>query len=176
MTSLPLLRGSPSRITDWMERFQVSYVSAVAAAAGCAVLSIDVDDGIDMMLSHRSTAHKKTGAHLLEVQLKSTGKVLAPNATSVGSKMRQDRYEEHISTDPSVDRIVVIMAMPRNQSQWLTASRSHLMLRHCSYWVNLRGHPTSSAAKPRIKASTTRIFDDLALMGIMSRIGQGGTP
>ena len=172
----PVPRGSPTRITDWMEQFQVSYVRAVAAAAGCDVMRTSVDDGVDMLLSHRSDAHKGSGARYLEVQLKSTGKALAEDAEFISSTMRLDRYREHIALDPTVHRIVIIMAMPKSADDWLIAGRDQLMLRHCSYWANLSGGDDSLAAHPTVKARTDQIFDDRALCGIMARLGQGGTP
>ncbi|WP_299167918.1 DUF4365 domain-containing protein [uncultured Arthrobacter sp.] len=160
-----------------MEQFQVSYVRAIAAAAGCNLVGTpEIDEGIDLVLSHRSDQHLQTGAVYLEIQLKSTSQYIGQNSTHISSNMRADRYEEFASTDPSVNRIAVIMSLPTEQASWLEASHDYLALKHCCYWVNLRGAPASTAARPSFNARREDIFDDVALCGIMQRIGQGGQP
>ena len=173
----PALRGSSTRVTDWMEQFQISYVRAVAAAAGCAVVGEpNVDDGIDIVLSHRSPSHAGSGGVYLEVQLKATSAVVTSKTKVVSATMRAERYAEHIDTNPNLHRIVVVMSMPGDQASWVTASRDNLLIRHCAYWVNLSGSPAASAAAPTVSASVKHIFDDMALCGIMARIGQGRKP
>ncbi|MBF4599064.1 DUF4365 domain-containing protein [Curtobacterium sp. Arg-1] len=171
------LRGSPSRHTDWMEQFQVAYVRAIAAAAGCAIVGEpNVDDGVDVVLSHRSTAHKHSGAVYLELQLKATSSPVLAGTRRVSATMRSDRYAEHLDATPNMDRIVVLMSMPADPADWITASHANLLVRHCAYWVNLAGGPASSAARPTVSASVHNIFDDVTLCNIMARIGQGGKP
>ena len=48
----------------------------------------------------------------LELQLKSTTRYADLDTTHISSQMRADRYEEFTSTNPSVNRIVVIMSLP----------------------------------------------------------------
>lgn len=172
-----VLRGSPERGFNLMEQFQLGYINAIAAAAGCNISGTpSIDEGIDLVLSHRSTAHRRTGAAYLELQLKSTSQFVDRNTNYVSSNMRADRYQEFISQDPSMDRIVVVMSLPSDPEEWLEATHDQLTLRHCCYWVNLRGADPSSAARPTFRASKDNIFDDVALCGIMQRIGQGGQP
>jgi len=173
----PVLRGSSTRLTNWMEQFQLSYVGAVAAAAGCTIVGEPkVDDGVDIVLSHRSPNHLRSGAVYLELQLKATSDIVTSRTRVLSSDMRADRYDEHIDPDPNVNRIVVLMSMPRDQSGWIEASHQNLLVRHCAYWVNLSGRSPSSAVRPTVNASVEQIFDDLALCAIMARIGQGGKP
>lgn len=173
-----VLRGSPQRGFNMMEQFQIGYISAIAAAAGCNIVGTPViDEGIDFVLSHRSDQHQQTGAVYLELQLKSTSQFAGTTTRpAISSNMRADRYKEFTSTNPSVNRIVVVMSLPSDQNLWLTASHQQLSLKHCCYWVNLRGAPASTAARPTVSAPTANIFDDVALCGIMQRIGQGGQP
>ncbi|ABK02370.1 conserved hypothetical protein [Arthrobacter sp. FB24] len=172
-----VLRGSPERGFNLMEQFQVGYINAIAAAAGCNIAGTpSIDEGIDLLLSHRSDQHVQTGAAYLELQLKSTTQFADLDTDYVSSNMRADRYREFISTNPSMDRIVVIMSLPSDPSEWLEATHDQLALRHCCYWVNLRGANSSTAERPTFRAQKTSIFDDVALCGIMQRIGQGGHP
>lgn len=172
-----VLRGSPSRITDSMEQFQISYISAIAAAAGCNVVGAPtIDEGIDFMLTHKSDQHVKSGAVPLEIQLKSTTQYDGLDVDYLESDMRADRYAEFTSLDPNINRIVVIMSIPKDQSTWLEASHEQLVLRNCSYWANLAGLPASTAKRPTFRTPKSKIFDDVALCGIMQRIGQGDRP
>ena len=175
--SVAPLRGSPHRHTDFMEQFQLSYIRAVAAAAGCVIVGEPaIDEGIDVILSHRSSSHQGSGPVYLELQLKSTQIRTGPRPKYVKSKMRADRYAEFTDVDPNVHRILVIMTVPTSVDEWVEAGHKRLAIRHCGYWANLRGLPDSTAVKPTVKALTSNIFDDTALCGIMARIGQGGTP
>lgn len=172
-----VLRGSPQRGFNLMEQFQLGYINAIAAAAGCNIAGTpSIDEGVDLILSHRSDSHLQTGAVYLELQLKSTSQFADQNTNHVSSNMRDDRYREFISKNPSMDRIVVVMSLPSDPAEWLEATHDQLALRHCCYWVNLRGADPSSAARPTFRAPKANIFDDVALCGIMQRIGQGGQP
>jgi hypothetical protein len=160
-----------------MEQFQIGYIGAIAAAAGCNIVGTpSIDEGIDLVLSHRSDQHLRSGAVYLEMQLKSTTQFAGQSTAHVSSNMRADRYAEFTSDDPSMNRIVVVMSVPADPASWLQATHQHLSLKHCCYWVNLRGAPASTAARPTFNASKSNIFDDVALCGIMERIGQGGQP
>ncbi len=160
-----------------MEQLQLGYIRTVAAAAGCNIVGVpEVDEGIDIVLSHKSNAHNGSGAVYLEVQLKSTAAFAGDVPEFVSSQMRRDRYDEFRSDTPNMDRILVIMSMPDNAEDWLRASHDYLEVRHCAYWVNLRGEGEVSATKPTVKAPTLNVFDDVALCAIMARIGQGQAP
>lgn len=173
-----LLRGSPERMTNHKEQFQIGYLRAVAAAAGCVVAGVpEVDEGEDIILTHRSARHQngdKTA--YLGVQLKATSQFIDSTLDYVESNMRWDRYDVFRSLNPSIPRIVIIMSLPENQADWITASHGFLAVRHCSYWVNLAGAPERRGERPKFRAPKTNVFDDAALCGIMERVGHGGKP
>jgi hypothetical protein len=172
-----VLRGSPERLTNHMESLQIGYLRAVAAAAGCVVAgSPEVDEGVDFILSHRSVKHSSGPTAYLAVQLKSTTQFALDSSSYISSNMRQDRYDEFRSPHKTMHQIAVVMSLPQQQSDWIAASGEFLTVRHCSYWVNLAGAPASNAARPSFRAPLSNIFDDVALCGIMERIGRGGKP
>jgi hypothetical protein len=40
-----------------------------------------------------------------------------------------------------VPRILVVVLVPENLVDWLVQSEDELSMRHCGYWVSLRGQP-----------------------------------
>lgn len=175
-----LVRGYPNRVTNFQEQFQIAYVNSVAAAAGCIVGELRIDDGIDLTLRHKASCHTSINDRVarLEVQLKATGSGLAHAKSGfVSAVMSKDRFEEFSigAGGQTLPKIVVILAMPVQQDDWIESSDAELRLRHCAYWVNLEGQ-TTAAKRPTVKAPTSNRFDDVALIGMMARIGQGQKP
>lgn len=159
-----------------MEAFQQGYVRAVAAAAGAVVVGVpDVDEGVDITLSHTSPMHTASSENkvMLEIQLKSTH----TGAVGTDAKVQMDlkRFSYFATPNPTVHKIVVIMRLPADPWNWATADHEDSSLRHCAYWINLSGQ-TSTAQSPTVTAPSTQIFDDVALCDMMERIGQGGQP
>jgi hypothetical protein len=156
-----------------MEALQKGYVRAIAAASGSVIVGEpETDEGVDLQLSHRLVSH---GIDVrLEIQLKSTTSPIGENAISI--QMKRDRYNYFRTPDPTVPRIIVIMSVPTEQDKWVQASGERLRIHHASYWVNLDGLPEATVANPTVSAPRTQVFDDIALCGIMERIGRGERP
>lgn len=163
--------------TEQMESFQESYLRAVVAAAGCTIAQFNIDDGIDAMIKHRSIKHLGDRDVYLNVQLKATHQV-APNPKNgkVSISIKNDRFELLATPNPTVNKILVAMIMPREPSDWLLASHNELALRHGAYWVNLAGLDATGKYDTVANAPTNQIFTDGSLCAIMERIGQGGAP
>jgi len=170
------VRGSPKRYTDFMEAFQEAYVRSVAAAAGCVIGRPEIDEGIDLSLTHRAENHNGDGVARLEVQMKATAVSMPQDCAFVSSSISRDRHNYFCSENPTVPKIVVIMVMPKNPANWLDATSEALLLRNCAYWVNLEGNSEVATNKVTIKAPTSQPFTDVALCGIMDRIGKGDKP
>ncbi|WP_345116471.1 DUF4365 domain-containing protein [Streptomyces drozdowiczii] len=126
LPSRPPLRGSPKRITDLMESFQEGYLRAVCASAGCVIARPEIDEGIDVSVTHRADSHLATDrVARLEIQLKAT------TASDFGSdfvkvRLGQERYNYYAVSNPSVHKIVVGLAMPADQDQWIVSSHNAL--------------------------------------------------
>lgn len=170
-----ILRGSPERETDHKEAFQRGFVRSIAAAAGAVELTPDIDEGVDLMFSHRADEHVG-GKSYVEVQLKATAQERNLAEDVVRAKMTRKRYDYFRQVEPTVNKIVVILALPAGVGDWVRASHDGLLLRDCAYWVNIAGEPEVEAEEIVVSAPRTNVFDDVALCEIMSRIGQGGVP
>ncbi|MER7396660.1 DUF4365 domain-containing protein [Streptomyces sp. NPDC000151] len=170
------LRGQLAT-TASMETLQVGYLHAVAAAAGCSLAQPFPDNGIDWHVSHGSSGHTIDDEVTIKVQLKCTYQVPPrPPGPSFGFTLDNDHLVKLARTPVAVHKILVVMLVPRTQEDWLRASHDRLELRHCCYWINLAGQQATGRRKTTVRIPTTRIFDDRALIEIMTRVGAGGRP
>ncbi|MEV5069016.1 DUF4365 domain-containing protein [Microbacterium sp. LMI12-1-1.1] len=170
----PIVRGSPKRFTDLMEAYQEGLVRAIAAASGVVVSRPEIDEGIDLTLTHRSDVHTHVESARLEVQLKST--YTASTTTGFSVQISRDRYDYLRTPNPSIAKILIVMSVPPSQDDWIHATDKRARVHNAAYWVNLEGMPSSAAAEPTVTAPFTQRFDDRALCDMMVRIGKGGAP
>lgn len=158
------------------EQFSRAYVAAVAAVAGYAVNPIAVDiDGIDLTISSRGGGGVVRSPKL-DVQIKSetSGK---PGKLPWKYPLKVKNYDDLRPEDVSTPRILVVVAMPKDASDWLRQTPSELCLRHCAYWTSLRGEPaTKNTATVTVSLPKNQKFSPQALGTIMMRIGQGQLP
>lgn len=173
------VRGYESRKTDLMEQLQLSHFRAIAAASGCIVSQPEIDDGIDLMVTHQAEAHtaQPDQTARLEVQLKATHRYASTgNSSSYSVSMRRDRWDYFRTPSPTVPKIIVIMNVPEPQELWTAADHDAMLIHHAAYWVNIAGTPDSSAARPTVRAPRVQMLSDISLCEIMVRIGQGLAP
>ncbi|GDY76156.1 hypothetical protein SAV31267_056410 [Streptomyces avermitilis] len=167
------LRGD-LREKDRMEMLQEGYLRAVAAASGCTMAKPEPDDGIDWQLTHSSDSHEVDCQIDLKIQLKSTWTSPAsPSSGFVSVNLSNDRLEMMARTPVMVHRILVAMIVPKDIARWVEASHDYFALRHCAYWRSLSGEVPSGREHTAVRVTTSNIFDDVALCGIMERIGKG---
>ncbi|MFC0598716.1 DUF4365 domain-containing protein [Streptomyces palmae] len=170
------LRGQLAT-TACMETLQVGYLHAVAAAAGCSLAQPFPDNGIDWHVSHGSRGHTVDDEVTVKVQLKCTYQLApSPPGPTFGFTLDNDHLVKLARSPVSVHKILVVMIAPRRQEDWLRAGHDHLALRHCCYWTNLAGHPVTGRRRTTVRIPTSRVFDDIALCEIMTRVGAGGRP
>src|ERR1017187_5850664 len=122
LPSRPAIRGYTDRYKNMMEALQVSYISAVAASAGCIVGNLNIDDGVDALLQHKSAQHTSITDRVarLEVQLKATSRSVNKSG-HLTATMDHDRWEYYRTKDPAVNKIIVVMSMPSRQEHWTFA-------------------------------------------------------
>ncbi|MBL8912027.1 MAG: DUF4365 domain-containing protein [Archangium sp.] len=157
--------------------FGVAYVKAVAHAAGYFVelAGRAADDaGIDLTI-FALNATKRRQAPRLDVQVKTTVEELVgdPFPYDVTAK----NYDELRDDGPNnLPRILVVVSVPRDQREWLSASESQLVLRKCGYWVSLRGQPPkTNTSEVRIRIRRSDCFHPDNLKAIMAGLMLGGT-
>ena len=152
-----------------------AYVQAVAAQAGLNFSWLAYDYGVDLSLR----AVEKVGKRYLDLgialdlQLKATtrAKILP---THVVYDLEAKTYQHLRLADAKRPRILVLLVLPGEESKWLSQSPEELILRHCAYWMSLRGMPPSKAKKTvRIAIPKENIFAAGAVPQLLARLQQG---
>jgi hypothetical protein len=176
--SRPPLRGSPKRQTDLMEAFQFSYLRAIAASAGCVIAGVpEIDEGVDVLLSHTADSHQYDRVAYLQVQMKSTSAFAGKGSEYVSARISGKRWNFYCADNPTIGKIIVVMSIPKDQAHWTFVRHKALSIHHCAYWVNIVGQPqVDENGATTVSAPKSQIFNDFALCDIMERIGQGGKP
>lgn len=128
-------------VASRMALFSEAYATAIAAVCGYEIRSTRLDDdSIDVDL--RS---KQPGRPRLEIQLKATSTVLDTRSTtqSFPFRLSAKNYNDlRLPIDAIiVPRMLVVVLMPDELGQWLEHGDRHLLLRHDSYFLNLRNQP-----------------------------------
>src|SRR5262245_57982016 len=123
-----------------------TYVRAVAAQAGLIGCQPEPDFGIDLCL--RSIAlvnnRRRDSGVQIDLQLKSTARAAIKGA-EVLYDLEVEAYNDLRAENCPCPRILVVFVMPEDETQWLEQSAEQLVLRHCAYWLSLRGLPPTPA-------------------------------
>jgi hypothetical protein len=155
-----------------------AYVRAIAAQAGLICSEPEEDYGIDLCLR----AIRSRGPRLadvsgqLDLQLKST--TLAHVSDSeVRFDLEKKTYDDLREKGDNVPRILVVLLMPVDESQWISQSPGELVLRRGAYWLSLEGYPSTKAAKTvRIKIPRSNLFSVQAVLGLMAGLRERKNP
>lgn len=162
-------------LTARKEQFSRAYVQAIAAAAGCSWSEPSVDDdSVDLTLS-MSGAFSTFRSPKLDIQLKCHADVLPTSDFSFPLKLKN--YDDLRDDTVLVPRILVILIVPMNLTDWLVHAEPEMTVRRCAYWVSLRGaSETSNTTTVSVPIIRSQLFCPSELEAIMTRIGNGGLP
>lgn len=160
------------------EALSRAYVRAVAAQAGLGVTEPESDYGIDMSLrviSLRDNRRRDVGPQI-DLQLKRTTRAFV-TTTHLSYDLEVVNYDDLREVGELAARLLVVLVQPEDEADWLSQSADELVLRHCAYWLSLRGKPaTSSRRTVRVKVPLENIFSVEALRGIIQRLQEGNDP
>lgn len=155
------------------EAFQRAYIGAIAAAARCihSVPSPDVD-GIDLTL--RQEVHGNDFFEsALDLQLKSTSQTDALAADHVKITLSQQHYDRLRTPRVTVPRILIVMTIPADLSDWHRQTEEELRLLRCSYWTSLKGRAEIQTATTTVRVPRANVFSVEALCDLMYRVRAG---
>lgn len=79
------------------------------------------------------------GAKQVEYQLKATTRYEI-RGSDLAYDLRVEDYNRLVLED-GVPRVLLLYTMPADPDQWLAQSEAETCLRHCLYWLSLRGRP-----------------------------------
>lgn len=164
---------------DVMAELSYAYLHAVAAKAGfgCKVGS-RIDDGASVDAFVRVNERLDPNSVLwnfdIEVQLKATKQALTESSGRYSYFFNGiDRLNRLREPGSPIPKLLVVLLLPSDPSQWLTLDENALIARRCAYWVSLKGAPASdnrsgqTIAIPRSQVLSVEGLRDVAL--ILSR-------
>jgi hypothetical protein len=162
-------------INQQKEQFSITYIRAIAAVAGYSLYRPEVDnDSVDLGIASRGSTGKILSPRL-ELQLKCTARgILDENYIKYPLNLKN--YND-LKVNVLVPRILVVVLVPEKITDWLKQTESELCLRHCAYWVSLRGMPdTKNTTNVTIEIPRSNQFTPDALQAIIQRISFGDLP
>jgi hypothetical protein len=128
-------------------------------------------------LTISSTGAKGTVASpKVDIQLKCK---LGPPADgeTIAYDLDVKNYEDLRHLHLQVPRILVVVAVPMEVAKWLEQDDERLLMRHCDWWVSLRGErPSPNRSPVRVKIPRSQRFDDPGLDDMMKRLADGALP
>ncbi len=160
-------------LTAAQEQFSKAFIMAVASLAGCAAAEPRPDeDSVDWTLSCRLAPRRPK----LDLQVKSVSRP-AVAETSIRYPLKRKNYDELVPTELLAPRLLVLVVVPPEPSDWISMSSDALVLHHCAYWTSLRGHPaTGNDRSVTVDVPRANLFDVGALTRLMQMINEGGVP
>jgi Domain of unknown function (DUF4365) len=67
--------------------------------------------------------------------------------------------------------------VPDSLAHWVEHTEQQMLMRHCAYWVSLRGLAASpNTTNVTVQIPQANLFNPASLAAIMARIGGGGLP
>ena len=150
------------------ERFSLAYINAVATYANCEVLEPKVDRGSVDGILKRATIEEMIG-----FQAKATSRdVMSNDGAAINFPLSIRDYDNlRVEKHPF---ILIVVLLPDDESEWLTQTDNELCLRHCGYWLSLRGHdPVSNRNSVTVRIPTANAFSSAQLTEMMDKVTKG---
>lgn len=160
---------------DIMAELSYAYLHAVAARAGfgCSVGSRIVDGAsVDtyVRINEKMAPDSALWNFPIEVQLKATKQIL----TEINGRYSYffkgiERYDKLRDPGSPLPKLLIVLLLPDDPTQWLTLDENSLISRRCAYWVSLEGAPASdnqtgkTIAIPRTQLLTVEALREVAL-------------
>jgi hypothetical protein len=178
-SSSPALLSTP----DIESELSYAYVHAVASKAGisCHLANRHEDNnGVDAMLT--AICRPEESGHLSEVsinvQLKATKGKPSDDGVFLSYFLRGVKQYDTLRADAlAVPRILVVLFLPDDETEWLRHTAEELSLRRCAYWLSLRGAPaTDNASGATVHIPKANEFTPEALTNLVNRLSRHDIP
>ena len=152
-----------------MEQLSFAYVRAVAAQADYSVRDNmypdlnSVDGSIKAAWGNRPQ---------IDFQAKATTQdIVRPD--TLAFRLDKDDYDNLRHRD-RVPHILIVLHMPRDNSDWLSQTDDELCLRYCAYWMCLEGMPASSNKYTvTVHVPRSHVFNGSQLDSLMDKANRG---
>jgi len=159
------------------EQLSRAYFDAVTAKAGHLFDPSRLDYGVDGTLRQVEVhgTRRKTSGVMIDVQLKAT-KNWSFREDQVIYDLEAQTYNDLIdrfNKDHGTPLILVLLCLPKYESDWLITSPDQLILRHCCYWCQLSGEPTDNTSSRRISIPITNQLTPGTIESLLRRAAVG---
>ncbi len=118
-----------------MEQFSMAHIRAVAARAGYQLTRDETDTGLDGTLKGDGPGRPR-----IDFQAKSTSVDIRIDG-HLHFPLPVHNYDILRDTNAVSPSILIVVLIPRDESEWTTQTTEQLCLRHCAYWLSLEGQP-----------------------------------
>jgi hypothetical protein len=161
-----------------MEEIGFSYISMLSAIDRMSVTKPGKDFGLDGTIAdieYDEISHKysQTGFNI-DFQLKSTTNCICQNG-SIKYDLKVDNYKKLINQNVGTSRILILYAMPKDESQRLEVYPDYTIARKCAWWLSLRGMiDTGNKKTVRVEVPEKQLVTPAELRRLMDIIKGGG--
>jgi hypothetical protein len=149
-----------------------AYIHAIAARCGLGCSFRDFDYGIDLSvhsIRRKGRRYAESGFNL-DIQAKSTSTAII-TATSVLHDLEVKNHDDLRDAGVGCPRILVLMVMPQDETAWTEQDEEGLLLKHCAYWMSLKGMESTTNTKTiRVMIPRVNIFSTDVLLQIMDKV------
>ena len=156
-------------LNNQKEQFSLAYIRAVAAQAGCQTIRWEDDhNSVDGTL--RADFGRKVVQ--MDFQAKATSQQIV-SGKNIHFDLPIKNYND-LRADTTMPRILIVVLMPSDKSQWLTQNHEQLCLRHCGYWVSLEGRQeVSNTTSVTVHIPLVNMFNAKQLVDLMTKVEKG---
>lgn len=172
----------PLQLNDIESELSYAYLHAVASKAGmnCKVENRNGDNyGIDAQIDFYD---KVPGTYRtdvsLRIQLKATKNKGSETDTHISYPFSGiEQYNRLRTRSGEPHRLLIVLFLPQNISEWLNISENELLLKQAAYWVSLYGAPdTSNTTSQTIYLPKDNLLTPDSLTGLCQEIAKGNIP
>ena len=152
-----------------MEQLSLVYIRAVASAAGYDVTRPEIDmDSVDGLLLSDAGRRPR-----VEFQAKATTRNLL-RTDGIHFPLPVKNYDDIRIEKPLIPRILIVLLMPSEETNWLTQTGDELCQRHCAYWRSLEGEPAvPNPQNVTVILPLDNMFSGNQLNGLMDKVERG---
>ena len=154
---------------DKEEELSRIYARAVAAGAGYVTSVPEYDrDGVDLQI--RAGGDMRPA---IDLQLKATINLEDKGEENLRYPLPVRNFDL-LREDTQTPRLLVVLALPRQEDRWLKLTARKMVLRRCAYWATLREYPkTPNRRTITVSLSKRNLFDVTGLRGLMEQARTG---
>lgn len=159
------------------ESLSRAYVTAVVGRALHKLnWNSEFDYGVDgyvRIIEKRGSRHYETGLGF-DFQSKTTTDWTLQNGEIVYD-LEVDAYNDLVSRagTGALPFILVLLCIPKSDSDWLDVSADKLILQKCTYWLQLDGVLTTNQVTRRVKIPAGNVFTPGAVTKILQDVKTG---